>query len=964
MDLISISAIILIFGGLFSGIYFYTKQQNLIHTKEELEKVIWTTLNLAVPKENEKGPEAAENLFASLHGIFLEHVPDILQPRISLEIVAKPTAINFYVTCPKNLVDFIESQIYAQYPEVEVVYGEDYTQFTPKNNFAIAELTTTKTEILPIKTFPNFDVDPLSSITSVLSKVSGDQQIWIQMVVRPMAEKWQKASASWVSSIKSTGKAPGASITIGNIIKGIFSFGKEIIAAAAATSTEGGEKKDVQLSGPMSAALEGAETKSTKLGYKTKIRLVAFAEDLETCQSKIHGIVGSFKQFNTQNMNGFALGKLNFNEQSELTKYKKRFFMEGGTIFNIEELASLYHLPNTSVQTPKIAWAGSKKGEPPKNLPIEGKDENADLTIFGKTDFRGVPTNFGILRNDRRHHMYFIGKTGTGKSTVLQNMAISDIRKGEGLAVIDPHGELVEHLLDYIPKERIKDVVYFNPADQEFPIAFNLLENVKPELKGIVASGLIGIFKKMWADSWGPRLEYILRNALLAILDYPKATFLSINRILIDKEFRQEVIKYIQDPVIKEFWISEYEQYDQKFRNEAIAPIQNKVGQFVSLPLIRNILGQIQSSIDINDIMNEKKIFLVNLSKGKIGEDVSELLGAMLITKIQIAALERATIKSEDRTDFYLYVDEFQNFATESFATILSEARKYKLNLIMANQYIAQMEEQVREAVFGNVGTLVSYRVGPSDAPYLAKEYMPTFEETDLINLNNYHIYLKMSVGGVTSSPFSAATLPPFEDKAGFEQEVIATSQKTYGKAIADVKKEIAEQSQSKIVEAFEDLTTPKKIKVGDKTYLERLGTTGHKWYFPLNKEANPSSTISNEIKNISPEKAQPRIGATASTTNDILNNNQPKKLGEIINQNINKEAKESDAAIPDEVKNLSPEKPAPNKDILTNLINQAVEEPKNISQNNPQENSTEKNIEPMANAAPSDDHNQGEIYF
>lgn len=933
---ITVFALLLIFGGLFFGLYFYAKQQGIIKTKVALEKIEWATLNLAVPKENEKGPEAAENLFAALHGIFLERVPEILQPKLSLEIVAKPAAINFYVTCPKDLVDFVESQIYAQYPEVEIIQNDDYTQFAPKTNFAIAELTTTKTDILPIKTFPNFEVDPLSSITSVLSKVNGDQQIWIQMIIRPLSEKWQKKSAAWVSSIKSTGKAPGTSITLSNMLKGILGFAKELVATASVKSSENGGGSEIQLSGPMSAALEGAETKSTKLGYQTKIRLVAFAEDYETCQSKIHGVVGSFKQFNTQNMNGFALGKFDLNNHEKLKQYRQRFFMDGGILLNIEELASLYHLPNVSVQTPKIAWAGSKKGEPPKNLPIEGKDENADLTIFGKTDFRGVPTNFGILRNDRRHHMYFIGKTGTGKSTVLQNMAISDIRKGEGLAVIDPHGELVETLLNFIPENRIKDVVYFNPADQQFPIAFNLLENVKPELKGIVASGLIGIFKKIWADSWGPRLEYILRNDLLAILDYPKATFLSINRILVDKEFRAEVIQHIKDPVIKEFWISEYEQYDQRFRNEAIAPIQNKVGQFVSAPLIRNILGQIKSSININEIMDSKKIFLINLSKGKIGEDVSGLLGAMLITKIQIAALERANLKPEERHDFYLYIDEFQNFATESFATILSEARKYKLNLIMANQYIAQMEDSVREAVFGNVGTLISYRVGPSDAPYLAKEFMPTFEETDLINLNNYHIYLKMSIGGVTSSPFSASTLPPFEDVAGYDEKVIEASRKIYGKSIVEVKKEIAEQSQSKIVEAFEDLTKPKNIKVGDKTYLERIGTTGHKWYFPIEKNKNEELNI---------RKGQ--------QTKEIKNK-QPKKLGELIKQNnpviqnpltsyLNKEKEKPQTQTATKYK--TPNKIEPNKDILKNLINKAVEEPK------------EKNIT-------SDDPKQGEIYF
>lgn len=846
------------------GALYYFKQQKLAHFKTETEKTQWAILSLAVPKENEKGPEAAQNMFAALHGILQEKVPEELQPKISFEIVAKSQMISFYVTCPKHLVDFVESQIYAQYPTVEIREVQDYTQFAPKSDFAVAELKTTKEDVLPIKTFPNFDVDPLASLTSTLAKVSGDEQIWVQIIVRPKSDSWQKKAIAWSKSVKTTGQAPGLNLTMGAGIKAAASFGKDLVRAATNPSAETNTAKEIQLSAPMQAAIEGVETKSTKLGYQTKIRLVSFAKDEIGAQSKIHNIIGSFKQFNTTNMNGFALGKYHFNNQEEFEKYTKRFFLHGGFILNIEELASVYHLPNVSVQTPKISWAGSKKGESPKNLPIKGKAEEEDLVIFGKTDFRGAPTEFGILRNDRRHHIYLIGKTGVGKSTTIHNMAISDIKNGQGLAVIDPHGELVESLLDFIPPERIKDVVYFNPADQDYPIAFNLLEKVKPELKSIVASGLVGIFKKIWADSWGPRLEYILRNDILALLDYPGATLLGVTKILVDKDFRQEVIQNIKDPVIKEFWISEYEQYDQRFRTEAIAPIQNKVGQFLSSPLIRNIVGQKESTLDIDDIMNNKKIFLVNLSKGKVGEDASGLLGAMLITKIQIAALERASIKPEERKDFYLYVDEFQNFATESFATILSEARKYRLNILMANQYIAQMDEAVRESVFGNVGTLISFRVGPSDAPYLAKEFMPTFEETDLINLDRFHIYLKMSIQGITCPPFSAETLPPSQDKIGLADQVIEASRKTYAQPLKKAEKEVHEQAQSKIIEAFEDLVQPKKMKVGEKQFLIRKGTSGHSWYFPLNERAGAREEVKNPFRQISARSSRPELGAKA----------------------------------------------------------------------------------------------------
>lgn len=418
---------------------------------------------------------------------------------------------------------------------------------------------------------------------------------------------------------------------------------------------------------------------------------------------------------------------------------------------------------------------------------------NQEVTLFGQTTFRNQCQKFGIKIDDRRRHMYVVGKSGMGKSTVLENMIVQDMNKGRGLAVVDPHGDLAEKIINYIPDSRVKDIVYFNPSDAEFPIAFNVVEQVEPHLRHLVASGLIGVFQKLWADSWGPRLEYILRNAILAVLDYPGSTLLAITRMLSDKNFRKEVIEKIQDPVVKAFWVNEFSGYNDKFASEAVAPIQNKVGQFLSSSLIRNIVGQTKSSIDLRKIMDEGKILIMNLSKGRIGEDNSALLGSMMITKIQLAAMSRVDIDESDRRDFYLYVDEFQNFATDSFANILSEARKYHLCLILAHQYIEQLSDNVKAAVFGNIGTLVTFRVGATDAEFLAKEFMPLFTEEDLVNIPKFNFYLKLMIDGLTSDPFSAKTLAPLnrDDKTPNLEKVINYTHEHYASRREKVEEDI-----------------------------------------------------------------------------------------------------------------------------------------------------------------------------
>ncbi|MBI3115184.1 MAG: type IV secretion system DNA-binding domain-containing protein [Candidatus Kerfeldbacteria bacterium] len=415
-----------------------------------------------------------------------------------------------------------------------------------------------------------------------------------------------------------------------------------------------------------------------------------------------------------------------------------------------------------------------------------------EINYFAKTNFRNVWKLFGIRLDDRRRHLYVIGKTGMGKSTMLENMVVQDIRNGHGLALVDPHGDAVEKILDYIPSNRVNDVIYFNPADIDHPIAFNVLESVDPTHRHLVSSGLIAIFKKLWIDSWGPRLEYVLRNTILALIEYPGSTLLGVTRMLVDKNYRSKVIAKLTDPIVKAFWVDEFNAYSNQFRTEAVSPIQNKVGQYLSSSIIRNIVGQPQSSVDLRDAIDSGKIILMNLAKGRIGEDNSQLLGAMLITKLQLAAMSRINIAESERRDFFLYVDEFQNFATESFANILSEARKYRLNLIIAHQYIEQLTEEVRAAVFGNVGTLVCFRIGAADSEFLQKEFDPVFSESDLVNLTKYDVYLKLMINGLASDPFSATTLPPISRHEGNAETVIRVARERYASPRERVEEKIA----------------------------------------------------------------------------------------------------------------------------------------------------------------------------
>jgi len=815
----------------------------------------FVTLRILVPKNNEKTPLAAEQMFAALHGIFRSE--NKFQDLLSFEIASRERYIQFYAHIPIHLKEFVEGQIYSQYPTAEITEVDDYTIEEKENiesgnlKFVGTELKTTNLDVYPLKTFLNFDVDPLAGLTGVFSSVAKGEEIWAQILIKPVGDDWQKKSQSHIQGVKMG--VIGEGNIFGNIISVGFKFLSDIfnyVLTEQRPETTGRaisralSKEQAKLPGTVEEGLKGVELKSTKLGFEAKIRIMALAHDENVARTKLSAIVAAFKQYNILNLNGFQSGPVETN-LNFYNKYRWRVFLDEGYVLNIEELASIFHLPNVSVETPNIVWAGSKKGEPPADLPIEENVSEEQLTIFAQTDYRHVMHKFGIKLPDRRYHMYAIGKTGTGKSTMLENMIIDDMQEGRGVAVVDAHGDLIKHLLNYVPDDRVKDVVLFSPADRLYPLGFNLLENVDPELKNIVASGVVGIFKKIFGESWGPRLEYILRNTILALLDYPDATMLGVTKILVDQDFRNRVIDKIQDPVIKDFFVSEYEKYDQKFRTEAIAPIQNKVGQFLSSSTIRNIIGQPKSTINIEDIMNNGKILFLDLSIGEIGEDASALLGAMMITKIQLAAMRRAILPEDQRRDFYLYVDEFQNFATESFAVILSEARKYHLNLIMTNQYIAQVAEEVMAAVFGNVGTLVSFRVGAPDAAALKQEVAPVFEEVDLVNLDNYHIYVKMSIDGVTSPAFSATTLPPEAMANNNREQVIQLSRENYSRRREYVEEKISNLAGMPKLDEILTKAQKNKIpklppKIGE-TYFREIQAPGdERWYFGGGTEDEP----------------------------------------------------------------------------------------------------------------------------
>ena len=768
-------------------------------------------LLLQIPRTNDKKELAAEQMFAALHGILKpkRELAKGFQDQISFEIAAIGQQIRFYVWVPLSLQGFVEGQIYAQYPTAQISeLDEDYANRTmPQSTIHTAELTLTDNETIPIKSFPSFEVDPLAAITATFSKLEQpNEEMWVQVIVRPISNEWHRQSSRIANRIKS-----GKGIKGSNGISTGFSYLGQALGALVRPPSESG--KTFEPSERDKTRIAAIEEKSRKLGYQVKIRIVYAGNDQVTARMRMQAMVGTFKQFNTTNLNGFESKFPSF-DPSKLADYHARAFYDRGFILNIEEVASLYHLPHTTVETPNIVWATTKTAEPPSTLPSFGQHDEKAISLYGTTNFRGTKTMFGLLRADRGRHVYVLGQTGTGKSGLLELLTLSDIYYDQGFAVIDPHGDYASNVLQFIPERRINEVIYFNPADTEFPMGFNPLEISDSASKGQVSSELVGVLKRMF-DSWGPRLEYILRFTILALLDYPNATMLDITRMLTEKKFREEVITHIDDPIVRNFWVTEFASWNEKFASEAVAPVLNKVGAFTANPIIRNIIGQPKSTFNIRKIMDEGKILIVNLSRGLIGEDNAAILGAMLVTKIQLAAMSRADIpRLEDRKPFYLYVDEFQNFATDSFAVILSEARKYALNLTIANQYISQMEDTVRSAVFGNVGTIITFRVSPDDSPFLVKYFEPQFEASDLSNFHNRSFVTSMSINGEKAAAFSGTTLNIPASQINNASKIVEYSRKMFTTNKPSVEEMIRQQTQKKIVTPHELINHPINQKI------------------------------------------------------------------------------------------------------------------------------------------------------
>jgi hypothetical protein len=680
--------------------------------------------------------------------------------KISMELIAYQQHIYFYFYVPDDLLDLVEGQLYARYPDCEIEHVPDYVDERVLERLYIVgtEMRFTRSDIYPIKTYPEFEGDSLSAVFSVFSKAEKQDQAWIQVVMGPLQDTW---SFNLFRSLKLRLRGLNNLVRLKNYIKG---------------SQEIAQRER-----------EAIMKKTHKDYFAINIKIGYLSDNLETSLRRLKSLAEAFSQFNTIDFNEIQFTRIS-KGISFLRRYKLRSRVHSLHV-NSEELASLYHFPNPDL-VPNIVHVIARRAEPPMDLPVKGKP--GEISFFGITNFHNQNNVFGIKRDDRRRHLYVIGKSGVGKSKLLELLIKEDIIHGHGFAVLDPHGDLVDSVIRQIPESRVKDVVYFDPSDVDYPVAFNPLEQVKPEYKMRVTIGFTEIFKKLFGTNWTPRLEHVLRYITLALLDSPNTTMLSIVKMLSDKNYRQKIVAKIEDSVVKNFWVNEFAAWSEKFDNEAIMPILNKVGQFVSTSLIRNIVGQPANRLNIRKIMDEQKILLVKLSQSLLGEENSNLLGAMLITKIQQAAMSRADINEEQRKDFYLYIDEFQNFATDTFEQVLSEARKYHLAVTLAHQFMGQLSAGIRATIFGNVGTIVSFRVGAEDAVVLEKEYTPVFKVRDIINLGVREFYIKMSIDGEMRDAFSGRTMTLEFPKVDYAKQIIEYSRKMYAKPRTVVEKELA----------------------------------------------------------------------------------------------------------------------------------------------------------------------------
>ena len=745
-------------------IYFRLKKRE----KTSLETI---TVEIRLPKDNEIKIDAAEQMFTSLSSLKKSGIMSFLdiEDVVGFEIVGKKAEIKFYASAPAKIMDLVEKTIYGYYPNADIKRVDEPNIFSEEGKVEYVALVQKSSPYLPFKTYKELPTDSISGVTSALSKMDDGEGAIVQILIRPAEKSWKKNAKSYITSVKKAESDPE---------KATF-------------------KTD-------SKTLERIDDKASKSGFETTVRIVVSSKTKDMAKSHLKNIKSVFSQFNSD-LNYLTSAKIFFKGGFMLNFIYKFFpvfknpLFKNISIFSSDELATLFHFPNKSVETPHLKWLKAK------TAPVASEVSQDKGMYVGQGYYRGVRRPVYLDDDDRRRHIYIIGKTGTGKSYLLQDMAIQDIKEGKGVCVIDPHGDLIDEIVKFIPPERAEDVIYFDPSESSRPMGLNLLEAQTEDQKHFLTTSIINLMYKLYDPQRtgiiGPRFEHAVRNAMLTVMYDEGATFVEVVRVLTDAKYVQELLPKVQDPIIKRYWTDQIAQTSDFHKSEVLDYIVSKFGRFVTNRTMRNIIGQSKSSFDFRKVMDEGKILLINLSKGKLGEENSSFLGLVLIPKILIAAMSRQEIPEEKRKDFFLYVDEFQNFATPDFATILSEARKYHLNLIVANQFIGQVEEEVKNAVFGNVGTLISFRVGVTYAAYLQREFQPFFTESDLINIDRFNIYMKTIVNNEPIPPFSVdltKDLSVLKSQANEKvaQAVIQLSKLKFGRPKELVEAEIARRAK------------------------------------------------------------------------------------------------------------------------------------------------------------------------
>jgi hypothetical protein len=794
--------------------------KNFINKKQRIQKAFnRTVLHILVPKE--KKSEGAgntsqedrleqvkeeigitETIFSTLAGLKAERgFLNWLFGRndhIAFEIVAHNSLINFYVAVPNNLKPFIEQQINAQYPYAHIEEITDYNIFNKKSSIIAALLKTNRSHIFPLKTYKKMDSDPMSSLLNALARVSEyNGSAGVQFILRSANKKWRGRGVHVVREIRKGAKFEDV-VNKSSFTKFIQTASKEISNQFKKPENQIKENNSYQLSAMEEEMIKGIEEKLTKGGLDVTTRIISSADNADIARLNLENIINSFSQYNFYRYGNDIKAYVSKNQKELIQDFIYRSFNEKKySILNTEEMASLWHLPLHSTEAPNIKWLTARKAPPPSNLPKEG------ITL-GHIPYRGQDYTVKLKDADRRRHLYVIGKSGGGKSVFIQNLAVQDIEAGRGVAVVDPHGDFAEYVLSHIPKHRADDVIVFNPSDFDRPLGLNMLEARTEDEKDFAVQEMISIFYKLFPPEMiGPMFEHNMRNVMLTLmadLDDP-GTIIDIPRMFTDDEYVKKYLKKVKDPVVRNFWEKEMAKTSDYHKSEMLGYLISKVGRFVENEMMRNIMGQQKSGFNFRDVMDKQKILIVNLAKGKTGEVNAKLLGLIIVSKLQMAAMGRADMPESERKDFYLYIDEFQNFITDSISTILSEARKYRLNLIIAHQYLNQLiddkgKSDIKDAVLGNAGTLCAFRIGPDDADILAKEFAPSFGPYDLMNVEKFTCNTKLLVDNEATKPFNMSVYAPKEGSVELAQAIKQLSRLKYGRDRRIVESEIMERTQ------------------------------------------------------------------------------------------------------------------------------------------------------------------------